>query len=129
MFFLANPFLFLLYNAVYTGHEYTVSNLKFAITVDFSNKVLADAFAAAKTKRKQGLSTHPTTVSVERATNPFMRTDNKVSVKQQDKTIKTKFLFIIIIIANAHKQNIQSQMKTTTPVETMAALRSTKNKS
>jgi len=49
------------------GHEYTASNLRFAVTVEPDN--------AATAARHQALAprTTPTTTGLERATNPFVR--------------------------------------------------------
>lgn len=49
------------------GHEYTASNLRFAATVEPDNA------AAAARRAALGVCTTPTTVGLERATNPFVR--------------------------------------------------------
>ena len=58
---------------VYCGHEYTVSNLKFALHVEPDNADAKAALADAETKRANGEPTIPTTIAHELATNPFMR--------------------------------------------------------
>lgn len=58
---------------VYCAHEYTLSNLQFALAVEPSNRDLAERFAVESRKREQGLPTLPSTIAVERATNPFLR--------------------------------------------------------
>lgn len=58
---------------VYCAHEYTLSNLQFALAVEPSNRDLAARFEAESRKRGQGLPTLPSTIGVERATNPFLR--------------------------------------------------------
>jgi len=60
---------------LYCAHEYTLSNAKFAVTVEPDNQALLDYVEKAKTLRKQGISTVPTTVAMEKATNPFMRAE------------------------------------------------------
>ena len=56
----------------YCAHEYTASNARFALTVDPSPalKARADAVFAA---RERGEPTVPTTIGLEKATNPFLR--------------------------------------------------------
>jgi hydroxyacylglutathione hydrolase len=51
------------------GHEYTASNLRFAATVEPDNPAVAERL----TKTTGAGSTTPTTVALERATNPFVR--------------------------------------------------------
>ncbi len=57
---------------VYCAHEYTASNARFALSVDEAPAVKARAqaiFAA----RERGEPTVPTTIALEKATNPFLR--------------------------------------------------------
>jgi len=57
---------------VYCAHEYTASNARFALSVDDSAELRARAehvFAA----REKGEWTVPTTIGLEKATNPFLR--------------------------------------------------------
>jgi len=58
---------------VYCGHEYTLSNARFAMTVDPTNPVLKERVAKIEALRAQGKPTLPTTIGAERSTNPFMR--------------------------------------------------------
>ena len=58
---------------LYCAHEYTLSNAKFAVTIEPENQALQDYVATAKKLREQGIPTVPTTVAMEKATNPFMR--------------------------------------------------------
>jgi hydroxyacylglutathione hydrolase len=59
--------------AVYCGHEYTLSNARFALTVDPTNLALRTRALDIENKRAQGHMTLPTTIGLEKATNPFMR--------------------------------------------------------
>ena len=57
---------------VYCAHEYTASNARFALSVDQDEPLrrrAADVFAA----RERGEPTVPTTIGLEKATNPFLR--------------------------------------------------------
>ncbi len=58
--------------AVYCAHEYTASNARFALSVDADPalKARADAIFAA---RERGEWTVPTSIGLEKATNPFLR--------------------------------------------------------
>lgn len=58
---------------VYCAHEYTLSNGRFAVTVEPDNEDLARRMAAVEAARADGEATVPTTIALERATNPFMR--------------------------------------------------------
>lgn len=58
---------------VYCAHEYTLGNLRFALTVEPDNPALRQRAAAAERLREQGLPTLPSTIALERATNPFLR--------------------------------------------------------
>ena len=58
---------------VYVGHEYTVSNMQYALFVEKNNQAIKDKFAWAEARRAQGLPTMPSTIAEEHATNPFMR--------------------------------------------------------
>ncbi len=58
---------------VYCGHEYTISNLQFAIEVEPHNQVLAERMKEATALRKKGLPTVPSTIALEKETNPFLR--------------------------------------------------------
>jgi hydroxyacylglutathione hydrolase len=58
--------------AVYCAHEYTASNARFALSVDGDPAVKARA-EAVFAARARGEATVPTTIDLERATNPFLR--------------------------------------------------------
>jgi hydroxyacylglutathione hydrolase len=59
--------------AIYCAHEYTLSNARFAVTVEPDNADLAARMADVIAHRERGEATVPTTIALERATNPFMR--------------------------------------------------------
>ena len=60
---------------VYCAHEYTEANLRFALTVDGDNPDLVARVAEVAEVRAAGRPTIPTSIGVERATNPFLRCD------------------------------------------------------
>lgn len=58
---------------VYCAHEYTLSNLKFALAVNPNNRELQDYNERAMQLRRQDKATVPSTIALERAINPFLR--------------------------------------------------------
>ncbi|MEZ0122285.1 MAG: hydroxyacylglutathione hydrolase [Candidatus Reddybacter sp.] len=58
---------------IYCAHEYTLSNLAFATAVEPASQALKDKTADDTEKRQQGLPTVPSTLGIERETNPFLR--------------------------------------------------------
>lgn len=61
---------------VYCGHEYTLSNARFALTVDPENSLLVSRAAEVELLRQDGKPTVPTTIALETATNPFLRSSD-----------------------------------------------------
>lgn len=62
--------------SVYCGHEYTLSNTKFALSIEPENKELQAYAAHVASLRNKGLPTIPTTLKMEKACNPFLRTSS-----------------------------------------------------
>ena len=58
---------------VYCAHEYTLSNLRFAQAVEPGNAALEARVRADEAKREAGQPTIPSTIALEKATNPFIR--------------------------------------------------------
>ncbi|MCL6702466.1 hydroxyacylglutathione hydrolase [Pseudomonas sp. T1.Ur] len=92
---------------VYCTHEYTLSNLKFAAAVEPGNPDVAARLEKVVEQRNQGVMTLPSTLALEKLTNPFLRT-SETSVKQK-----------------ADERNGQRNQ---TPSEVFAALRAWKDK-
>lgn len=61
---------------IWCAHEYTLSNLKFAVTVDPDNQELQQRLVDVTAARDRLIPTVPTTLGVEKRTNPFLRWDN-----------------------------------------------------
>jgi hydroxyacylglutathione hydrolase len=57
---------------VYCAHEYTASNARFALSVD-DDPALAERARQIFAARERGEPTVPTTIGLEKATNPFLR--------------------------------------------------------
>lgn len=60
---------------VYCGHEYTVKNLLFALTIEQENVKIKQKLSWAQQQREKSLPTIPSTIEEEMETNPFMRVD------------------------------------------------------
>ncbi|MEA3018180.1 MAG: hydroxyacylglutathione hydrolase [Sphingomonadales bacterium] len=58
---------------IYCGHEYTLANGVFALAVEPANEAVARRVAEVREARERGEVTLPTTIALERETNPFMR--------------------------------------------------------
>lgn len=58
---------------VWVGHEYTLSNLRFAAEVEPDNADIDLAIRRSRQTREEGLATVPSSIELERKINPFMR--------------------------------------------------------
>lgn len=67
---------------VYCGHEYTLSNARFAVTIDPQNQALKDRAAKIEALRARDEPTLPTTIGLEKETNPFLRPHDPAIRKQ-----------------------------------------------
>ena len=92
---------------VYCGHEYTLSNIRFARAADPDNAALRDLEAKAAKLREQGQPTLPSSIGQEKATNPFVRCNEPALIQS----------------ASAH-----AGKKLTSPVAVLAEIRDWKNK-
>jgi hydroxyacylglutathione hydrolase len=88
-------------------HEYTLSNLKFAMAIDPENPALSDHLQRCRLWRQQGLPTLPSSIGLERAINPFLRCEAPA----------------IVASAAAHDPGVRAD----DPVSVLAALRAWKN--
>ena len=62
---------------VYCAHEYTQSNLQFAMEVEPGNTAIQQRADEVATLRQQGKPSLPSSLAIETATNPFLRCDNQ----------------------------------------------------
>ena len=60
---------------MFCGHEYTVDNARFALSVDPRNAALRLRAAEVNRMRDEGRFTVPVSMAMEKATNPFLRAD------------------------------------------------------
>jgi hydroxyacylglutathione hydrolase len=58
---------------VWCAHEYTLTNARFALTIDPDNPALKERAAEVERLRSQGKPTVPSGLGAERAANPFLR--------------------------------------------------------
>lgn len=58
---------------IYCAHEYTAGNAAFAVTIEPENAALQTRVKEIEALRAEGQPTVPTEISLERATNPFLR--------------------------------------------------------
>ena len=69
------------------AHEYTLSNLRFALAVEADNPELVAYESCCRAARAQGRPTLPSTIGLEKAINPFLRCSQpsiQSSVRQHD---------------------------------------------
>ena len=72
---------------VWCAHEYTLSNLKFALTVDSQNLDLQNRYQRVQAARQRQEATVPSLLGLEKKTNPFLRWDQsalQAVAKMQD---------------------------------------------
>jgi hydroxyacylglutathione hydrolase len=91
---------------VYCAHEYTLANITFARAVEPDNEALVSREFVERDKRGRGIPTVPSTVELERATNPFLRSQSPG----------------VIAAAQTRNPSIQAN-----PVEVLATIREWKN--
>jgi hydroxyacylglutathione hydrolase len=60
---------------IYCGHEYTLANIKFALTIEPNNAALKARAAEAADEVAKGRPTIPTMLGAEKKENPFLRAD------------------------------------------------------
>jgi hydroxyacylglutathione hydrolase len=58
---------------VYCAHEYTLANGRYALVAEPDNAALRERMEQVELARAAGAATVPTSIGLERATNPFMR--------------------------------------------------------
>jgi hydroxyacylglutathione hydrolase len=61
---------------IYCGHEYTENNGRFALGLEPGNTALVARMTEVKNARAEGWPTVPSTMGVEKKTNPFLRPDS-----------------------------------------------------
>ena len=62
---------------IYCGHEYTESNLEFAVSLAPNDQVLSSKFREIKKLRNRGNPSVPSKLEIEKRINPFLRVNDK----------------------------------------------------
>lgn len=75
---------------VYCTHEYTLSNIKFACTVEPNNAELQKQAHRAKQLRHENKPTLPTSIAMEKACNPFLRCHQQEIIQSVRRYTTTK---------------------------------------
>jgi len=91
---------------VYCAHEYTLANLRFAQEIEPNNPALLTRIRAEQAKLRRGEPTIPSTIGLEKLTNPFLRYRDPAVIER--------------LISTGRIDNIE-------PVTVFAALRAWKN--
>lgn len=75
---------------IYCAHEYTQANLAFAVAVEPNNQELGARFEQVKHIRAQGSITLPSSILLEKRTNPFLRCQQPgIKIFAENKTQQT----------------------------------------
>eukprot|EP00924_Labyrinthula_sp_SR-Ha-C_P008278 augustus_masked-scaffold_11-processed-gene-8.48-mRNA-1 protein AED:0.02 eAED:0.03 QI:0/-1/0/1/-1/1/1/0/280 len=79
---------------VFVGHEYTLNNLRYAISVESGNEAVWKKYLWAKDKEEKGEESIPSTIGEEKGTSPFLRAAlgmseeiKKISGKESDEDV------------------------------------------
>jgi len=75
---------------IYCAHEYSLSNARFAAHSFPGDAAIADRLALVTAQREAGEATVPTSIALERATNPFLRA-NSIDEFAQLRDAKDRF--------------------------------------
>jgi len=73
--------------AIFCGHEYTLSNLKFALHVEPDNEELEEYYKLCESKRLSNEPTIPGSIGKEKEINPFMRVGSSDSLMKLAKEV------------------------------------------
>lgn len=58
---------------IYCGHEYTLKNLQFALTVEPNNSAIKEQIKWVSLRLEEQQCSLPSTITIEKLTNPFLR--------------------------------------------------------
>ena len=72
------------------GHEYTLNNLRFAMTIEPDNALLFEHYNWAKKQRSESKLTSPLTLKKEKLINPFLRTSEQNLIQCLQKRVKVE---------------------------------------
>ena len=73
---------------VYCGHEYTLDNLRFALTLEPNNEAIKQRIVDTTQLLKKSKMSMPSTIGLELQTNPFMRCDQSTIINAAENYVK-----------------------------------------
>lgn len=88
---------------LYCGHEYTKANAQFARTIDPENIALINRAAAVERLTAVGEASLPSTIGLEKATNPFLRC-NSPAIRQNLDMNKASDVAVFTVIRQRKDQ-------------------------
>ena len=91
------------------AHEYTLDNLRFAHFIEPKNEQVKARLTDVQRLRAQGRTTLPSTIGVERQTNPFLRSESntlRTAVSEYHSTSITNELELFTVIRKLKDQKI-----------------------
>src|SRR3546814_8227847 len=98
---------------VYCAHEYTLANGRFALTVEPDNEALRQRMAGVEAMRAAGEATVPTTIALERATNPFMRAESRSEEHTSELQSLMRISYAVFCLKKKHKQSSTHKLDNT----------------
>ena len=90
---------------LYCAHEYTLSNLKFALAVDPDNQDLQQRNASCMKLREKDISTVPFTLAEDLKTNPFLRSQSPAIIAAAKNRASTEDPVSVFAAIRAWKDN------------------------
>ncbi len=88
---------------IYCGHEYTLSNITFALAVEPNNAALKTRYDVVRQLRAQNKPTVPSTLALERETNPFLRCHQSTVIEAASKNAGKKLINEIDVFAELRR--------------------------
>src|SRR5699024_4195022 len=82
------------------AHEYTLSNLEWAVTVEPNNETLQRRLFETKRLRSEGFTTLPSTIADELLTNPFLRSNQSDVIQSVNKYANTNLTDPVDVFAH-----------------------------
>jgi hydroxyacylglutathione hydrolase len=80
---------------IYSGHEYTLANLRFALKVEPNNEAIKQRIIFTEKLRLDGHPSLPSTIGLEKKTNPFLRCTQQVIISNVENYANKKLSSIV----------------------------------
>ncbi len=88
---------------VFCGHEYTADNLRFAATIEPENDDIKRYAESVNILRQEGKATLPSTISLEKSINPFLRTGTAAIKHAAENHSSTKLADEVAVFAEVRQ--------------------------